>query len=58
MENKKANEIVKETENKEIAQAVQNVETEEQGLKLFVEREPFSGSDGKQYCSVPIKLDK
>lgn len=56
MENKKVNENVKENEVKEIAQAdVQNVVTEEQGLKLFVERESFTGSDGKQYWAYVLK---
>lgn len=56
METKK-NENVKENEIKEIAQVdVQNVvEQEEQGLKLFVERESFVGSDGKQYWAYVLK---
>lgn len=56
MENKKENVNVKENEVKETAQAdVQNVVTEEQGLKLFVEREPFVASDGKQYWGYVLK---
>lgn len=56
MENKKVNEIVKENEVREIAQEdVQNVVSEEQGLKLFVERESFTGSDGKQYWAYVLK---
>lgn len=56
MENKKVNENVKENEVKETAQAdVQNVVTEEQGLKLFVERESFTGSDGNKYWAYVLK---
>lgn len=52
----KQNEIVKEDKNTETAQAdVQNVVTEEQGLKLFVEREPFTGSDGNKYWAYVLK---
>lgn len=55
METKK-NENVKENEIKEIAQTeTQIVEQEEQGLKLFVERERFEGSDGKQYWAYVLK---
>lgn len=51
----KSNEIVKETDVKEIAQEdVQNVETEEQGLKLFVVRERWIGSDGQPYWSYKL----
>lgn len=58
MENKKVNENVKENEIKEIAQAdVQQVvvQQEEQSLKLFVERESFTGTDGKQYWAYVLK---
>lgn len=56
MENKKVNEIVKENEIKETAQAdVQVVEQQEQALKLFVERESFIGTDGKQYWAYVLK---
>ncbi len=49
----KTKEIVKETE---IAQAdVQNVVTEEKGLKLFVEREKWFGSDGNEYYGYLLK---
>lgn len=52
----KQNEIVKEDKIKETAQAdVQNVVTEEQGLKLFVTREPFTGSDGNKYWAYVLK---
>lgn len=52
----KQNEIVKEDGIKETAQAdVQKVETEEQGLKLFVTREPFTGSDGNKYWAYVLK---
>ncbi len=52
----KTNENVKETKIKEIAQEdVQNVVTEEQGLKLFVEREPFTGSNGERYWAYVLK---
>lgn len=45
-----------ESEVREIAQAdVQVVEKEEQGLKLFVERESFTGTDGKQYWAYILK---
>lgn len=54
MENvKKNNEIVNEIENKEIAQA--DVQVEEKALKLFVERESFMGTDGKQYWAYVLK---
>ena len=58
MENKKVNEI-KETEIKEMAQEnVQVVEqVEEKALKLFVERESFIGTDGKQYWAYVLKGD-
>lgn len=53
---KRNNEIVNETEIKEIAQAdVQVVEQQEQALKLFVERESFIGNDGKQYWAYVLK---
>lgn len=53
---KKNNEIVNETEIKEIAQTdVQVVEQQEQALKLFVERESFIGNDGKQYWAYVLK---
>lgn len=56
METKKVNDIVKETAVKEIAQEdVQNVVVEEQGLKLFVEREKWIGSDGQPYWSYKLK---
>lgn len=55
METKKVNEIVKETEIKETAQEnVQKVETEEQGLKLFVERSKWVGSDGNEYWGYAL----
>ncbi len=55
METKK-NEIVKENEIKGIAQAdVQVIEQKEEGLKLFVEREHFTGTDGKQYWAYVLK---
>ena len=56
---KKNNEIVNETEIKEIAQTdVQVVEqVEEKALKLFVERESFIGTDGKQYWAYVLKGD-
>lgn len=45
-----------ESEVRETAQAdVQVVEKEEQGLKLFVERESFTGTDGKQYWAYILK---
>lgn len=53
---KKNNEMVNETEIKEIAQTdVQVVEQQEQALKLFVERESFIGNDGKQYWAYVLK---
>lgn len=53
---KKNNEMVNDTEIKEMAQAdVQVVEQEEKGLNLFVERESFIGSDGKQYWAYVLK---
>lgn len=61
MENKvnkvnKVNEIVKENKVKENTQeSVQNVVTEEQGTKLFVEREKWTGSDGNEYWSYILK---
>lgn len=55
MENK-VNEIVKENKVKESTQeSVQNVVTEEQGTKLFVEREKWTGSDGNEYWSYILK---
>ncbi len=51
---KKVNENVNEI--KETAQIdVQVVEQEEKALKLFVERESFIGSDGKQYWAYVLK---
>ena len=51
---KKNNEIVNEI--KENAQVdVQVVEQEEKALKLFVERESFIGTDGKQYWAYVLK---
>ena len=53
---KKNNEIVNENEIKENAQVdVQVVEQEEKALKLFVERESFIGTDGKQYWAYVLK---
>ena len=53
---KNNNEIVNDTEIKEIAQTdVQVVEQQEQALKLFVERESFIGNDGKQYWAYVLK---
>lgn len=55
---KKNNENVDVNEIKETAQAdVQQVveQQEEQALKLFVERESFTGTDGKQYWAYITK---
>lgn len=55
---KKINENVNVNEIKETAQAyVQQVveQQEEQSLKLFVERESFTGTDGKQYWAYITK---
>lgn len=55
---KKNNENVNVNEIKEIAQVdVQQVveQQEEQALKLFVERESFTGTDGKQYWAYITK---